>query len=253
MDKLSFQQSIQENQYKHPYHYIPVYDNGFFSQTQHWSWGYRYLGGMKIVFDQIIPIKFNSLIDIGCGDGRFIREFAIKYPDKKCVGVDYSKISIKLAQMLNPRLEFQCLDITVENNLKKYDIATSIEVLEHIPPENLVLFIESIASLLNDKGSFILTVPHVNKGLNKKHFQHFSGKLLVKLLEPYFTDFKIIPFDSASLFLGYLQKLIGGLGENFIITNKKILSKFYNLYISKYLYAPDEKKCGRIAMVCQKK
>lgn len=250
-------QQIQEAQYDYPYHYIPEFSDGVFSQTRHWSWGYRYLGGIKVVFDQIKDQtksnQIKSLIDIGCGDGRFIREFAEKYPDIRCVGVDYSDRAIKMAQMMNPELNFQCIDITKENHLKKYDMATSIEVLEHIPPENLDLFVESIALILNDKGIFILTVPHINKGLNKKHYQHFSGDQLVKILKPCFTDFRVIPFDPASRTLKYMQKLIGNLGGNFIITNKKILTRFYKLYINKYLYASDEKRCGRIAVVCRKK
>lgn len=246
-------QQIQETQYDYPYHYIPEFSDGVFSQTRHWSWGYRYLGGIKVVFDQIKSNQIKSLIDIGCGDGRFVRDFATKYPDIKCAGVDYSEQAIKLAKMMNPGLNFQCFDITKKNNLGKYDMATSIEVFEHIPPENLDRFVESIASLLNYKGGFILTVPHRNKALNQKHFQHFFGDQLVNILKPYFTDFKLIPFDSTSRILRYMQKLIGDLGENFIITNKKILTGFYNLYISKYLYASDEKRCGRIAVVCRKK
>lgn len=254
MSNLSSQQAVQEGQYNYPYHYIPEFSNEVFSQTRHWSWGYRYLGGIKVVFDQIKSNLTKSLIDIGCGDGRFIREVAEKHPDLKCAGVDYSGRAIKLAQMMNPELDFQCIDITKENHLEKYDMATSIEVLEHIPPENLDLFVESIGLILSDKGVFILTVPHINKGLkSNKHYQHFYGDQLVKILEPYFMDFRVIPFDPASRILTIMQKLIGGLGENFIITNKKILTGFYNLYISKYLYASDEKRCGRIAVVCRKR
>ena len=48
---MSEQFNLQEEEYEFPYHYIPTFKNGNFSQTIHWSWGFRYLGGIKIVMD----------------------------------------------------------------------------------------------------------------------------------------------------------------------------------------------------------
>ncbi len=47
---------------------------GRFSQLRHWSWGYRYLGRLQVVFDLLDGLEFDSLLDVGCGDGRFLRE-----------------------------------------------------------------------------------------------------------------------------------------------------------------------------------
>ena len=54
-------QSIQEKEYSFPYHYIPEISEEGFSQVKHWSWGYRYLGGLRVVIDQLNKISFNSL------------------------------------------------------------------------------------------------------------------------------------------------------------------------------------------------
>ena len=80
-----------------------------------------------------------------------------------------------MAQMMNPDLNYECIDITDNHTGYKYDVVTSVEVLEHIPPDKLNQFVHSIADLLNDNGYFILTVPHKNKQLNEKHYQHFTG------------------------------------------------------------------------------
>lgn len=70
------EQQIQEDQYDYPYHYIPRVENGQFSQSQYWSWGMHYLGGIQLILEQIDSYSFDSLIDVGCGDGRFLRELA---------------------------------------------------------------------------------------------------------------------------------------------------------------------------------
>lgn len=99
-----------------------------------------------------------------------------------------------------------------------------------------------------------MTVPHKNVNVIDKHYQHFNSDMLEKLLVPYFDNIKYIFFDIiSSKIIGLLQRLIGGKGDFFILTNKKVLTLFYNIYINHYLYTNDEKKAGRIAVICQKK
>ncbi len=91
------EQQIQEAQYDYTYHYIPHVKNGQFSQSQYWSWGMHYLGGIQLVLEQINSYSFDSLIDVGCGDGRFLRELATEYPSVDTLGIDYSERSIAMA------------------------------------------------------------------------------------------------------------------------------------------------------------
>ncbi|MBC8252913.1 MAG: anion permease, partial [Ardenticatenia bacterium] len=81
---------LQDREYAYPYHYIPTWENGQFSQVQYWSWGYRYLGGIQVVLDQLRKLSFETLVDIGCGDGRFLREAKARFPEARMLGVDYS-------------------------------------------------------------------------------------------------------------------------------------------------------------------
>ena len=56
---------------------------------------YHYESRMnKLLSDQNIKI----ILDLGCGDGRILREFALKYPDKKFVGFDLSEKNIEMAK-----------------------------------------------------------------------------------------------------------------------------------------------------------
>ena len=246
-------QQIQEAQYDYPYHYIPACDNGKFSQVQYWSWGFRYLGGMEVVFDQLKKLSFDSLIDIGCGDGRFLREVAKRHPNTKLLGIDSSTRAIQLAKAMNPGLDYKTINIIETPPQAKFDVATLVEVLEHIEPDKVESFLENTACVLHGEGWLILTVPHANKGLNEKHYQHFTSKTLQKLLEPYFRDIVFIPFDVISWRMAKLAQLIGGQGNHFILTTPWILTWFYRLYRKRFLYTDNEQKCMRIAVVCQKR
>lgn len=249
MDEI---QEIQEIQYDYPYHYIPLINKGNFLQTQHWSWGFRYLGGLQVVLDQLEALNFKSLIDVGCGDGRFLREVRNLYDKTDLLGVDYSKRAIDIAKALNPHIQYREVNILKEKLDKKFALATAIEVLEHIPPNDLSEFVNGISDLLNDKGYFILTVPHQNKRVSDKHYQHFSSDKLGQILSPYFSEINFIPFDSPSRILNYFSRFLGGNGGNFVITNSSLNNWFFNTYKNRFLYTEDENYCLRIAAVCKK-
>jgi len=250
--RLRGKQEIQEVQYEYPYHYIPKWENGVFSQLHYWSWGFRYLGGMQVVLDQLARLSFGSVVDIGCGDGRFLREVAKRYPNARLLGVDVSERAIQLARAMNPTLEYKAINIVEESLPDSFDVVTLIEVLEHIPPQQVASFLKAVVDNTKDSGWLVLTVPHANVAVLNKHYQHFTSHHLQALLSPYFQGVAFIPFDVRSKVMAILQRLIGGRGHHFVLTNARLLSWFYQLYSNRYLYSDDERKCSRIAAVCWK-
>jgi len=243
-------QRIQEEEYAFPYHYIPEISEEGFTQVKHWSWGYRYLGGLRVAIDQLNKISFNSLLDVGCGDGRFLRELNQIYPGKRLVGLDYSPQGINFAKAFNPQLDYLCINILEEKFEEKFDVVTAIEVLEHIPKNELDTFIDRIIASLKPNSTFIFTVPHKNVPLQDKHFQHFTSDSLKELLTNKFSKISFIPFDPNNRFFDNFLRIIGGQGNYFIITYKKLLSYCFKLYIKKYLYSNKEYLCKRICVVC---
>lgn len=108
---MDSKQELQQQAYRIPYHYLPVIEEGHFSQHQHWSWRYRYLGRLKITLEILEKTPFQSLLDVGCGDGRFLREVQSRFSGKRLLGVDYSEKAVKWARSLNPELQFEAVDI----------------------------------------------------------------------------------------------------------------------------------------------
>src|ERR1043166_3143274 len=68
------QETIQETEYQFPYHYIPTLENGNFSQVRKLRWGYEYLSYLRFILSRLDKIEFASLLDVGCGEGRFLCE-----------------------------------------------------------------------------------------------------------------------------------------------------------------------------------
>lgn len=246
-------QRVQESQYSFPYHYIPEQRPGKFSGVRYWSWGYRYLGGIKLVLDLLAKENFTSLADIGCGDGRFLREVARCYSDKQLLGVDVSEQALRFARAFNPGIEFLAVDITAATLPRQFDVATLIEVMEHIPPTQLDGFVRAVAKSLHKNGRLLVTVPHLNKPLIKKHYQHFNVKNLLAALDPYFTDFTVIPFDvseSRAAPVRIIEGVLGSRGKWLLLMNQRLLYMFYQWYLKRYLYARDESQCERLAVIC---
>lgn len=254
--KLEAAQQVQEEQYAFPYHYLPSWSAKGLTLARYWPWGYRYLGGLRVVLDLLKPCDFSSLIDIGCGDGRFLREAAQAYPDVELLGVDYSERAIHLAQAFNPDLHYAALNILEAPPAKRFAMATLIEVLEHIPPAEVARFVAAVANLLEAGGQLVLTVPHRNKPVIRKHFQHFSAADLRAILEPHFTDIAFTPFDALPRYaplLALLDRLIGGKGKFFVLTHRRLLGGVFRYYLKHHLYVKDEQHCERIAVVCRKR
>lgn len=57
-----------------------------------------------------------------------------------------------------------------------------MEVIEHIDPNDLPAVIDDIYAVMKPGGTFIVSVPTVNRPLNRKHYQHFSLKTLQTVL-----------------------------------------------------------------------
>jgi SAM-dependent methyltransferase len=250
------QTRAQEAQYAFPYHYLPALTGRKFSSTRHWDWGFRYLGGMELAIDLLRTEPFASLIDIGCGDGRFLREIASRFSGSRLLGVDASERAVRLAQALNPDLEYRSLDIVRDAVAERFAVATLIEVIEHIPPAELPAFLHAVIETLAEGGKLVLTVPHRNKPQIEKHYQHFTGSELRALLAPYLDDIRLFPFDPAARsapLMWLIERILGAKGKWFLFTNTRVLYLLYRLYIRRYLYASDESCCERIALVGRKK
>lgn len=241
----------QESEYNFPYHYIPQYKYGF-TQNYNWEWGKQYASAIEFILDEIKADEKQkmTIADIGCGDGRLTKELSEYFNDKEVLGFDYSSKAINLAKALNPNVKFEQKDIIKDKIQQRFDAITLVEVFEHIPLDLCVEFADALASLLNSGGKMYMTVPHQNKTLSYKHFQHFTYESLVKYFEKNFEVEKVVYIQRHDKLLTFFNILMC---NKFWIVNSRFFNNFIYKFYKKRYFIAGEGNCGRIYLKLRKK
>lgn len=141
----------------------------------------------------------NDILEIGCGNGYgsyHLSEYA-----RSVTAIDMSKENIHYCanHYSKDNLRYMVTDGTnLPFHENSFDCVISFQVIEHIDPENVTLYIEGIKKVLKDKGILILTTPNkklrllpFQKPWNEEHMVEYDKKSFEKLLSQYFTNFNI--------------------------------------------------------------
>ena len=148
------------------------------------------------LFEQSDPA---SVLDVGCGEGVLVHQWAQRLGKRRVVGIDLQEDSIQAgwAERQAPNLEYQVMHA---ENLPfaddEFDLASAIEVLEHVPdPEHTLAEMarcaerhllvsvprEPLWRMLNmARGAYWSAL-----GNTPGHLNHWSKGSFVKLLSRY--------------------------------------------------------------------
>ncbi len=142
-----------------------------------------------------------SVLDIGCGEGVLTVEWADRLGDGRVVGIDLDdpKLRAEWEKRSRPNLEFRVEEATsLSFEDDSFDMASAIEVLEHVPePEATLAEMARVA-----RRNLLLSVPRepLWRGLNMArgaylrdlgntpgHVNHWSKRAFAALLSRYGT------------------------------------------------------------------
>jgi len=235
-------QQVQDDEYSFPYHYVSHFRNGF-TQSFYDGWGINYVSTIEFILQKLANENFGSCIDIGCGEGRLTKEIRTSFPNKRVVGIDYSARAITLAKSMNPLGTYVQIDIIEQTMGERFDAGILMEVFEHINPDDADKFVNGIARLINPGGVLFVTVPHVNKPVEYKHFRHFTSQLLIKCFEKQFTAEEVIGIEKGRRRKNLIDTILGN--RLFILNVGRIRKYLYNYY-KRNLFISPEKDCNRI-------
>jgi len=236
MNKLTDPQEDQENQYVFPYHYLTEYSEKI-SISKRWGWAIEYLGRIELIFNCLKDIDYKSYIDVGCGDGKLISILSGNNKNKTYLGLDYSKNAIDLANALNSSIEntrYRVFDVFTEAADEEFDVLSMVEVMEHIEPEKLPIFLNNSLKFLKKNGFFIGSVPSKHLNLIPKHYQHFEIEQLKKIFLSH--DLKVVELfytDSKNKYVRFLIRIA------LLVNSSKIHNIIFNYYKKNCLYNKD--------------
>jgi 2-polyprenyl-3-methyl-5-hydroxy-6-metoxy-1,4-benzoquinol methylase len=101
----------------------------------------RLMASFERTLDELLArAEPRSLLDVGCGEGVLVHRWAQRLPQARIVGIDLEEESIQAgwAERQAPNLEYRTMpaeDLPFASG--EFDLATAIEVLEHVPdPEH---------------------------------------------------------------------------------------------------------------------
>jgi SAM-dependent methyltransferase len=160
-----------------------------------------------------IPKDVETILDVGCGDGRITNELA-KY---NIIGIDASREALKYVK--TPKVLARIEQIPFQN--KSFDLVLYTQVAEHLPNAILRKSIREVERV--SKKYILLSVPfkeNLYAGMTKcnncgevfhiyNHFQSFSKKRLASL----FPGFKPVDWITFGPYGEYRNKLLSFLAR----------------------------------------
>ncbi|MBV6640260.1 MAG: methyltransferase domain-containing protein [Cyclobacteriaceae bacterium] len=149
----------------------------------------RWLGGDTISMSALDTIlknhRINSIVDLGCGSGKFLYRVLSKYPEIACTGVDANPAIIDLAQKNYPAIEFICQNILSEKfAIRRFDIIHCCLFLHHFTNEELI---DLFGSLKKQARVGIM--------VNDLH-RHFLAYYAIQLLTSLFSKSRLVRHDA---------------------------------------------------------
>lgn len=157
-----------------------------------------------------------SVLDLGCGDGVLLA-WLRRYRNVVPVGVDICEASVTAARDSLPGLEIHCADGRqfLESQTNRFSGIFCFDVLEHIPDEQLVWWMQAVYNALKPGGFFCCRAPNAAhlfgpycRYKDLTHVRAFTSYSLIQLLESFgFIESRVIPLKPGSLVMA-LQTLV---------------------------------------------
>ncbi|QXX75998.1 hypothetical protein MHY1_02832 [Methylovirgula sp. HY1] len=139
----------------------------------------------KIVVPQILArFPVTSVVDIGCGTGIWLNEFHSHGVDDY-LGIDGAYVPEHVRKI--PAEHFKSADLRQLTKLERtFDLACSLEVAEHLPPENASAFVQLLAKAAPIV-LFSAAVPHQGgtEHINEQSASYWARLFIAHGKQPY--------------------------------------------------------------------
>ncbi|MCR8849461.1 class I SAM-dependent methyltransferase [Rossellomorea sp. SC111] len=120
--------------------------------------------------------KYNadSILDLGCGEGGYVKRIGERYPDKKMVGIEIHEAVAKAAEQSLKEFEnidIHCGDLHEYEPEQHFDMIMANNLFHYIDPSERLQFFEKASEWLGSEGVFFVLTPMQKS----KHGKQFSS------------------------------------------------------------------------------
>ena len=153
----------------------------------------------------------SKVLEVGCSDGFGIR-ILLQTVDF-VHGVDFDPLYIEAAtqhaQAESLNCTFSVVDITKKSPEGKYDAAYSLDMIEHLDPEQEHLFWKNVCGVLEPNGILIVGTPNItaspyaSQWSQEGHINLKSADTLKSAMQEYFENVFIFSMNDEVVHTGY--------------------------------------------------
>lgn len=170
----------------------------------------RYYTACDLMYGELLASlpEESAILDVGCGTG-FLLSWLSKKPGIKPVGVDASANQVTIAQRQLPGVEITLSDgcAFLRKHPDAFQGIFCFDIIEHVPDDALIDWMESVYFALKKGGFFCCRVPnaanltgHYSRYLDMTHHRCFTKASLFQLLRAsQFSHCRILPIRSAHM------------------------------------------------------
>jgi SAM-dependent methyltransferase len=123
-------------------------------------------------FELLARCRFDSLLDVGCGNAELLRLIDERWPGKKLAGADLSAAVVEQNRQTLPSMEFFTANID-EDGLpvdRTFDVVVCTEVIEHLDDPEAAM--RRLAAAVTPGGHLVVTCPTGKLWPTEQHFGH---------------------------------------------------------------------------------
>lgn len=128
------------------------------------------------LFSTLLPARYSSVLDLGCGPGNISSYLLHKRADLKITGIDLAPNMIEIAGRNNPSGNFKVMDCREVKSLNtKYDAIISGFTIPYLNKEETEKLLCDCASMLNPEGVFYFSL--IDGRYEDSGYQYASNKV----------------------------------------------------------------------------
>jgi len=198
-------------------------------------------GEYERLYAEALPADKNAtILDVGCGAGHFLY-YLKKRGHRNYLGIDISPQQVEFCiRNISEKVKLADAIEFLKDKKGVYSVIVAHDLLEHIPKQKTLAFLDLIYQSLNNKGIFIARVPNMSNpfSLDSRYrdFTHetgFTDKNLYQIL--WFAGFRDIQISSTKIQIRSFRNRVRSLLVNLVHEFIKFLYYIQDFSVPKHL------------------